>query len=496
MKKSQTKNGVIILIFLSVLAKIIGVFYRVPLFAVLGAQGMGIYQLVFPLYALAIALASGGAPVAVARFTSLCLCENNDEKIEKTTDTALVLFGSVGFVLCVGLCVFARYVSEFLGNFDAKLPLIALSPSVFLSTVIAVLRGHCQGVGKTKSVGVSFVSEQFLKLSGIGFALTFSKIDTVLAVVGAMLGITLGEFITALFLTIGYFKNKRFSFSFDKTIIKGLVLCGLSVSVGLLIVPLGNFFEGAIVVTKLTEVMQKTDATALYGLLGGVVNPIISMPAVVTSSFCSWFLPRLCATTKKERRVKFGAYAKLPFVFSLVASFSVLIFAKEILSLLYPLEGDQLQVSVNLLIIGSPIVFVSCALSLVTVYLQSENKSHIPSVNLLIATLIKLAVLPLAVQSFSVYGVQVCSVALYLIAFVLGSIQSIARGFGFSVKTLSFILFLGVSFLLVTGGIHALFPSLLGCIVAFVIGVSVSGIIFIKLANIRVCRGKSKKIAK
>ena len=82
----------------------------------------------------------------------------------------------------------------------------------FFSAIIAVLRGYSQGVGKTKSVGLSFVSEQVLKLSGIGFALAFSKINFVCAVVGAMLGIAFGEFVTALFLTVGYFKNKRFSF--------------------------------------------------------------------------------------------------------------------------------------------------------------------------------------------------------------------------------------------------------------------------------------------
>ena len=79
MEQRQTKNGVILLIVLSVIAKAIGVFYRIPLFAVLGANGIGLYQLVFPVYALTVAFFSG-----TDRF-SRCLFAKNSIKSNETT---------------------------------------------------------------------------------------------------------------------------------------------------------------------------------------------------------------------------------------------------------------------------------------------------------------------------------------------------------------------------------------------------------------------------
>ncbi len=494
--KKQHKNGVAVLIVLSIIAKVIGVFYRIPLFAVLKAEGMGIYQLAFSLYALLVALISGGTTVAVSRFIATNRMDNKLKNSETTVDTALVLFGGIGLIFSVVLCIFSQYVSIFLGNSQAKYPLMAIAPSVFFSVVIAVLRGYYQSVEKSSIVGLSFVGEQVLKLSGIVFASLFSRKNMVFAVVGAMLGITGGESLTALFLIVAYLKKKRCTFGFDFAKIKGLLLCGVPVGFGSLIFPLGTIFEGIIAVNQLSIIMTRSEATALYGLLGGVVNPIISMPAVVSSSFCSWFFPKLCSTAKEYRRVKLGAYAKLPLVFSLVASFSVLIFAKEALSVLYSLTDYQLHICNRLLVIGSPIVFLSGALSLITIYLQSENKPYLPAINLLIATLIKLAVMSTAVQNFSVYGVQICAVIGYVIAFTLGCLQSMSEGFGFSMKTLVVITATGGVFLIIAGGLYSLIPSVMGCFIAFIVGGSASGVLFAKLTNVRLPQIKIRKTIK
>lgn len=65
-------NAALLSVF-SIIAKVISALYRVPLTSVLGAEGMGMYQLVFSIYALILALTTGGIPIAVSRFTS----ENN-----------------------------------------------------------------------------------------------------------------------------------------------------------------------------------------------------------------------------------------------------------------------------------------------------------------------------------------------------------------------------------------------------------------------------------
>ena len=83
MKNSLGKSGAITLIALSVIAKAIGVLYRIPLFSLIGAQGVGIYQLSFSFYALLVSLVSGGVSVVVSRETSVKNAENDRVNLEK-----------------------------------------------------------------------------------------------------------------------------------------------------------------------------------------------------------------------------------------------------------------------------------------------------------------------------------------------------------------------------------------------------------------------------
>lgn len=480
MKNSLGKSGAITLIALSVIAKAIGVLYRIPLFSLIGAQGVGIYQLSFSFYALLVSLVSGGVSVVVSRETSVKNAENDIVNLEKTIDVALVSFGSFALTIALLLCVFSRYVSEFLGNSASFLPLISLAPSVFFSGIIAVCRGYFQGVNKSWVVGASFVSEQVLKLSGMIVVWLLKTESTTIAVSVVNAGVSVGETLTAVLLCGAYLKSKRNRFYVEKQKIKPLFSGAITISLGSLIFPLGTFLEGASVVNALSTFAPLSEATALYGIMSGVVAPVVSMPSVVSSSFCSWLLPRLCSTSPQNRRSTFSKYARFPLVFSALASLTLVIFSKEILAFLYSLHGDRLSVGVRILTVASPIPFLSCALSLVTTYLQSQNKSYLPPINLLVGVALKLFLTPFLISAFSIYGAQVCVVISYLTAFVLGCFQALFFGFGFKIQTLVSVLECLLAFIFFAVAIYTLVPSLLGCAIALPTAVSVAFVIFDK----------------
>ena len=66
-RRTMAGNAALLSVF-SINAKVISALYRVPLTSVLGAEGMGMYQLVFSIYALILALTAGGIPVAVKAY--------------------------------------------------------------------------------------------------------------------------------------------------------------------------------------------------------------------------------------------------------------------------------------------------------------------------------------------------------------------------------------------------------------------------------------------
>ena len=93
MKKSSLIGGAVTLSLGGVITKLIGAVYRIPLTNILGAEGIGIYQMVFPLYTILLTLSSTGVPSGISKL----IAEGNSP--EKTLKSALKFFAVIGFIL-------------------------------------------------------------------------------------------------------------------------------------------------------------------------------------------------------------------------------------------------------------------------------------------------------------------------------------------------------------------------------------------------------------
>ena len=99
-----------------IVAKLLGAVYRIPLTNVIGSYGMGLYQLVFPLFSLLLTISTAGIPVAVSKLVAEKVAfgkTNEANKVFKTALAMLALFGLAGSVL---LFVFAGKISALQGN--------------------------------------------------------------------------------------------------------------------------------------------------------------------------------------------------------------------------------------------------------------------------------------------------------------------------------------------------------------------------------------------
>ena len=80
-KRHSIFLGATILAIGGFLAKILGAFYKIPLTYILGANGMGIYYLVFPFYSLCLILSSSGISLAVTRLVAIERKKYNKKKL-------------------------------------------------------------------------------------------------------------------------------------------------------------------------------------------------------------------------------------------------------------------------------------------------------------------------------------------------------------------------------------------------------------------------------
>ena len=163
-KKSNVAKGVIVLLFANFLCKFLGAFYRIPLSNILGAEGIGIYQLIFPIYSIFLILVSGGISTTLAKIIAKERANGDENKIYCYLKIAFVFTFVFSFIIAAFFLAFASNIAGFQGNLNAKLGYEIISAAVVFSSLITVFRGYFQGYEKMAPTAISQIIEQVFKL--------------------------------------------------------------------------------------------------------------------------------------------------------------------------------------------------------------------------------------------------------------------------------------------------------------------------------------------
>lgn len=256
-RRTMAGNAALLSVF-SIIAKVISALYRVPLTSVLGAEGMGMYQLVFSIYALILALTTGGIPVAVSRLTS----ENNTLKKDSRIVLKNALLSVVGtsVVLAAFLCVLSGFVARIQGNEGVKSGYYVIAPAVVFVGALSMFRGWFQGNNDVIPTAVSGLFEQVFKLAfGLTLAKILSKYGVIYGVIGALSGVMISEFVALIYIVITYFsRGKIYKInaveSCDKDVRNAILKTSVVFAIAGFIIPFSQFIDGILIVNILKSV--------------------------------------------------------------------------------------------------------------------------------------------------------------------------------------------------------------------------------------------------
>ena len=148
-----------ILIAAQMLCRIIGLLYRRPLFSVIGEQGMGYYGFAYTIYSMVLLIASFSIPLAVSKAIASRLAMKQYKNAQRVFHGALIyatVVGGAGFI-------FTYVGAPFLvPNEGSVFALRTMSPTIFFSGILGVLRGYFQGHNTMVPTSVSQINEQLL----------------------------------------------------------------------------------------------------------------------------------------------------------------------------------------------------------------------------------------------------------------------------------------------------------------------------------------------
>lgn len=450
LKKSQKSkrivSGAALLLIGSVVAKMLGALYRIPLTNVLGAEGMGMYQLVFPVYALFMVLATAGIPTALSR--TVAEKRATGESTKKYLSVSMLALFLLGLIFATIMAVFSKFLAQKQGNADTYPGFLIIAPAIVCVCVISGFRGWFQGEMYMLPTALSNVVEQVVKLAvGLGLSYALAKRGVVYAVCGALLGVTVSEIATVLYMLLTYLVRsakqkkenaltarvaveraegdvaKRARFRITKAEAKGILHVALPIAAVSVLMPLSSFFDSVIVVNMLKVFgLEKSVATAQYGIISGPVNSLINMPVVAIMSLAVAIVPSVSASRVTRDidgvMLKSSLCVRLAYLLGIPFAFYLAVFAKNVIGALYPdLSYDSAIVAVNVLrITAANVVFLS-TMQIYVSLLQALDKTKYAVLSLVCAIIVKIVLGAVLTRYIGINGAAIASLSLPVVSY-------------------------------------------------------------------------------
>lgn len=273
-KEQNFERGAIILLASTVIVKIIGAIFKIPLQSLIGDLGFGYFSSAYDLFLPIYALSMAGLPIAVSRLTAASVAQGKLKDARKTLNIAQKAFlvtGIAGFVIM--LCATYFYAVSTTDNVtDAKnvaICVLMIAPTILFCSYMSAYRGYYEGLHNMYPTAISDIIEALGKLIlGFSFAYIVLKItsNVAYAAAGALGGIMVGTIAAAAFLILRHkfigdsidskvYENSPES-STGRVILKALLVIAIPVALSSLANNITLFIDTFMVKWQLKNVMR------------------------------------------------------------------------------------------------------------------------------------------------------------------------------------------------------------------------------------------------
>lgn len=438
-KKEGFMQGVVTLMFSQVLIKILGLVYTLYLTnrQGYGDTGNGISAGAYQIYALLLTISSIGLPSAISKLVSERTAVGDHKGAHRIFKIAFATFALVGLAGSLMLFFGAHIIAnQWLQIPEAEMTLVALSPAIFFVTIASVMRGYFNGRQKisvgAKSQTLEQVFKTLLTVIIVEVVAILSNVSTEWMAAGANLATTLATFLGFGYLFL-YYRTERkeiadeikntvnYKYETVSKIIKRILFVSIPITLTAIMSSINKNVDSFTVVRNLKKFLPEDIATSQYGILGGKVDTLTSLPLAINVAFATALVPAISAAKarndKKTITQKTSFSLLVSMLIGLPCTIGMFIFAQPILNLLFPNANDGALI----LQISSLTIIFTILDQTINGALQGYGKLMIPTISLSIGVLIKLILnlVLIPIPSIGVYGAAIGSVACHMVAFTI-----------------------------------------------------------------------------
>lgn len=273
---------------------------------------------------------------------------------------AFATFSVIGLVGTLMLFFGAHMIAvDWLQIPEAEMTLVALSPAIFFVAIASVMRGYFNGRQNIKATARSQTLEQVFKTALtiilVEIVAIASNVSTEWMAAGATLATTLAT-LTGFGYLVLYYKVRRkeiaeeikntvnYKYERVRNIIKKILLVSLPIALTAIMSSLNKNIDSFTVVRSLKDFLPADEAVRQYGILGGKVDTLTSLPLSINVAFSTALVPAIAAAkAKKDRKTiehKTSFSLLISMLIGLPCTVGMIVFAGPILGLLYPNASD------------------------------------------------------------------------------------------------------------------------------------------------------------
>ena len=441
-KKQNFLQGTALLAMATVIVKLVGALYKVPLNAIIGEKGFGYFSTAYEIYNILLMISTAGLPVAMSRMISEASSLDHYGQVRQVYATAKRIFLLLGIVGSVLMTAFCRPLARFWNQPDAWAAIGFLGPCVLLICIMSAYRGFFQGQSNMIPTAVSQVLEVVTKLVvGMAAAVAFLKAtaDISLAAGGAILGVTASCLVSAVYL----FRCFRKSYvqlpetgdapkSFRATA-KELLKIAVPITVSSTILSIITSLSSKIYMGRLLGSGITQDAADTMRGVHVMTQTIYNMPCAFITPITVSIIPAITAqiTLKKfrETRMTEESAIRITGIFAMPCAIGLICLAKPITALLGGYTGENLELAGQMMtVLGISVVFNALVL-VTTAIMQAHGNVNRPVVNMLIGGIVKLIIVYVLTgnRAIGIVGTPIGTLTSYVVICILNvfSIRSL-----------------------------------------------------------------------
>ena len=413
----------------TIIVKLLGLIYKIPLTRFLGEEGMGYFNSAYTVYGVFFLTCTAGVPKAVMmHLLDKDATDTYRSRIIRISIYAFLTFGGVMTVLFASL---SGAMAHLIGSDSSRYTMLVIAPSILFVSLGGVLRGVLSAEMKLLNVAVSQIIEGVGKLAlGLVFAYHGIRIGMPLELLSAytILGVTVGSVFgfIYLYITSGVFVSLRKSrekipLRDAISLLRKIFSVSLPITLSALIMSMTGIIDLLFVMQRLAGIgYSEIEATALYGNYTTLAVPMYNLIISVLTPISVAFLPIFIRSHVKEdiqlRDSSLKSSLDLTAIICAPMVIGIMAYPGEILSLLFGNIG--ISDGAPLLLLMMPAAVLMSLLLIANSLLESRGDVRAPVFAMLIGCILKLVITYFLVgnSDYGISGAPIGTVVSYGIA--------------------------------------------------------------------------------